>query len=126
MVKFIEVDPNEIDNVVATTRGRVSYPILKGFLETGMFVAEIDTTGMQQTTQGLMMSLRSYINNHKMPVKIFSRKGTLYLMRLDIDREGNPIDDWNKGKEPDITKAVAITPGEVKTRFDQEKDKTTK
>lgn len=127
MVKFIEVDPNEVDNIRRGRRGRVSYPILKGFLETGLFIAKLDTTGMQQSQQSLYSSLGAYIRNHSMPIKIFSRVGDLHLMRLDIDKEGNKIEDWQeKDIMANIDDATPINASEVKKRFKEEKGKTTK
>lgn len=133
MVKFREVDPTEIPNMRESHRGRVSYPILKGFLETGFLTAELDRTGMQQSYQSLYSSLSSYIRNHDMPIKLFSRKGELYLMRLDIDEEGNEIPNWREVRDLDIkpdseeaAQAKSITSDEVASRFKEEKDKTTK
>jgi len=127
MVKFIDVDPNEIDNTRQGRRGRVSYPILKSFLETGKYVAILDRTGMQQSFQGLYSCLGSYIRNHHLPIKLFSRDRQLYLMRLDIDKEGNEIPDWEvKQLEEWGAKAEEITPAVVEKRFEEEKDQTTK
>ena len=128
MVKFIEIDPNEVSDAIRTHRGRVSYPILKGFLETGFFVVMLDRTGMQQSLQALQSSLRAYTLNHKMPVKVFTRKGEVYLMRLDIDKDGNEIENWREmGKGPlaDL-EPKKITPNEVAARFEEEKGQTTK
>ncbi len=128
MVKFIEVDPNEVSDASWTHRGRVSYPILKGFLETGYYVVMIDRTGMQQSTQALQGALRSYTISHKMPIKVFTRKGQIYLMRLDIDRDGNEVENWQvMGKGPLAElEPKKITPNEVAARFDEEKNQTTK
>lgn len=128
MVQFIQVDPNEIEDMRYSRRGRVSYPILKGFLETGMFVAKLDLTGLQQSKQALSSCLTSYIRNHNLPVKLFQRLGEFYLMRLDIDADGKPVPNW---AEDEITNhiqsnAVEITPAEVQKRFDIEKGQTTK
>lgn len=124
MVKFIDVDPEEIKNVKPGHRGRVSYPILKSFLETGKFVVMLDRTGMQQSFQGLYSSLSSYIRNHELPVKIFTRQRQIYLMRLDIDEEGNEIPNW---REQQIQGEIeAITADTVKHKFEEEKDKVTK
>jgi len=128
MVKFIEIDPNEVSAAIRTHRGRVSYPILKGFLETGFFVVMLDRTGMQQSLKSLQSSLRAYTLNHKMPVKVFTRKGEVYLMRLDIDKDGNEIENWREmGKGPlaDL-EPKKITPNEVAARFEEEKGQTTK
>jgi hypothetical protein len=124
MVKFVKVDPKEVGDAVWTHRGRVSYPILKGFLETNHFMAMIDRTGMQQSLQSLNSSLRAYIISHKMAIKLFSRKGELYLMRLDVDEDGNQIEDWNKKVYAEGAKPLNAS--EVATRFEEEKDQTTK
>ena len=48
MVKFIDIDPDEIPRFSEGRRGRVSYPILKSFLETGKILVMLDRTGIQQ------------------------------------------------------------------------------
>ncbi len=127
MVKFEQVDPEEIDNMRQGRRGRVSYPILKGFLETNYFLAKLDRTGVQQSMQSLTSSLGAYIRSHEMPIKLFQRSGEVYLMRLDIDENGDPIEDWLEKKDEDaMGSPVPITPVEVAKRYDEEKGKTTK
>lgn len=139
MVKFEEVDPNEIPNFREGHRGRVSYPILKSFLETGMSVAKLDRTGMQQSLQSLNSSLGAYIRNHELPVKLFTRGGEIYLMRLDTGEDGQPTmsateamqGGWKgyhskgadrgakAGQEP-----KPITSDEVENRFSEAQDPT--
>lgn len=128
MVKFIDVDPNEVEDATFTHRGRVSYPILKAFLETGKYVVQLDRTGMQQSFQGLYSSLNSYIRNHRLPVKLLSRGGNLLLMRLDVDKDGKQIPDW---EERQLMKLVEGQPEEITDetidrRYEEEKDKVTK
>jgi len=125
VVKFVEVTPEDIDNLRAPHRGRVSYPILKGFLETGYFLSKLDRTGMQQNYQALYSSLTAYIRSHDLPIKIFSRQGEMYLMRLDIDENGKTIENWREVVNID-TAPLAITSDEVAKRFEEEKDQTTK
>lgn len=130
MVKFIEVDPNEIENIRYGRRGRISYPLLKGFLETGMFVAQLDLTGIQQSKQSLTSSLTAYIKSHNLPIKLLQRNGIMYLMRLDIDEDGNAIPDWDapmRNPEAEIFEdAVDIDDDEIARRFEQEENQTTK
>lgn len=127
MVKFKEIDASEIDNMRRGRRGRVSYPILKGFLETGYFLAELDRTGLQQSMQSLSSSLNAYIRSHDLPVKMFQRQGQLYLMRLDIDENGKEIPNWEGIADVDLSTAVLpITSDVVAERFEEEKGKTTK
>lgn len=131
MVKFVNVDPDDIENVRFTHRGRVSYPILKGFLETGMFIAKLDLTGVQQSRVSLSSSLNAYIRAHNLPVKLFQRMGDFYLMRLDVDEKGNAIPDWAADQliehiERKQAEARPINPEEISRRYEDEKGQTTK
>lgn len=128
MVKFIDVNPNDLDDSSFTHRGRVSYPILKAFLETGKYVVQLDRTGMQQSFQGLYSSLGSYIRNHHLPVKLFSRGGQLLLMRLDIDKDGKPIPDWEEKQLMTLIQddTEEITDEVIDKRFEVEKYKVGK
>lgn len=145
-MKFEAVDPNMIDNTRQGRRGRVSYPLLKMFLETGLPVAKLDRTGMQQNLQGLTSCLGSYIRNHELPIKMFQRTGELYLARTDIvlDDDGNVVGEI----ETDIEKLegtagatgvgtdgrqqsqwgdpTPITDSEVEQRFAEEVGQTSK
>lgn len=79
---------------------------------------------MQQSFQGLYSALTSYVRNHEMPIKIFTRQRQIYLMRLDMDDQGNEIPNW---REAQIQGEIeAITEQTVKRKFDEEKDKATK
>lgn len=135
MVKFIEVDPDEIPNFKEGHRGRVSYPLLKSFLETGLTVAMLDRTGMQQSLQSLNSSLNAYIRNHSLPIKLFTRRGEIYLMRLDLDGEGKPLLDVNEALEGKFNEAdhnreereasaEPITPDAVEKRWQSAQDPT--
>lgn len=135
MVKFVEVDPTEFEFTQVGRRGRVSYPILKGFLETGKKLVMLDRTGMQQSMQSLTSSLNAYIKSHTLPVKMFTRHGEIYLMRLDLDDDGNIIPDWtpesseaSEGRIGFLRDAEPrpIDEDEVDRRFEIEKDQTTK
>jgi hypothetical protein len=109
-MKFIPVDPTELEDVVSTHRGRVSYPLVKAFLESGHFMAKLDRTGMQQSYQALYSSVSSYIRRHHVPIKMFSRDGQTYFMRLDVDADGNPIPDWEEREIlQQIDEAVDLT-----------------
>lgn len=117
MVQFIKKDPNEIKNVLAGSRGRVSYPILKGFMETGLYLAEADVSDTGRTPSSMAGLLKMYIDRHNIPVKPFVRDGALLLMRLDIDEEGNAIDDWDAAEDaPEDDDAPPITVEEIKKR----------
>jgi hypothetical protein len=140
MVKFVPVDPDEVPNFRESHRGRVSYPILKSFLETGMVLVKLDRTGIQQSLQSLNSSLGAYIRNHGLPVKIFNRMGEIYLMRLDADEEGNVqptnIHDYGKnrpavGQAPPELKLQQeeiplVDGGVVEEKYEEEKDQALK
>lgn len=130
-MKFIDVDPEEIDNIRQGRRGRVSYPLLKGFLESGKFLVMVDRTGIQQSMQTLSSSLNTYIRNHHLPIKVFQRTGNMYFMRLDVDKEGNLVPDWEqKLLEEKLRQSTEeeelISHAVVDKQFGTEKDKVTK
>jgi hypothetical protein len=125
-MKYIDVNPDEIDNIRQSRRGRVSYPILKGFLETGKYLVQLDTTGIQQSRQSLTSSLNTYIRNHGLPIKMFQRSGKIYLMRLDIDKDGNAIKDWQETEIKQHLETLHIDDDTVKKQFESESKKVTK
>lgn len=107
MVKFNAVAPEDVPNLREGRRGRVSYPILKSFLETGMVLAQLDRTGMTQGLQSLNMCLGQYIRNHDLPVEMFMRSGEIYLARTDLDADGNiVVRDTVPGELP---KSIQVT-----------------
>ena len=144
MVKFIPISPEEIDsiNLREGHRGRVSYPILKSFMETGEAMAQLDRTGVQQSLQSLSSSLGAYIRSHELPIKLFTRRGQIFLARTDIDpATGKPNAIATGGNlGPRVKEQVGVAseklladediPGldddEITARFNKEKDQTTK
>jgi hypothetical protein len=136
MVKFVEVSPDEIPQLRESRRGRVSYPILKTFMETGMTMAQLDRQGIQQSLQSLSSSLTAYIRNHNLPIKMFTRKGQIYLMRTDTNEEGDamPI-DLDRYQPPAMEEeeladddSIPFVDVEIKdgSRFKRERGQTTK
>ena len=130
-MQLIPVDPSEIPNFRESHRGRVSYPLLKTFLESNMYLAMIDRTGMQQSLQSLSSCLTSYIRSHDLPVKLFTRMGQIYLARLDMDEAGNVDPNWKETRDREklaleAAEATPITADEVAIRFAEEKDKVAK
>lgn len=144
MVQFIPVSPEEIDsiNLREGHRGRVSYPILKSFMELGEPMCQLDRTGMQQSLQSLSSSLGAYIRSHNLPIKLFMRRGQIFLARTDIDpTTGKPM---ALGKEvglgPRVREQVGVAPArlleddsipeidgaEIDTRGQEEGNLTTK
>lgn len=91
MVKFIPVAPEDVPNLREGRRGRVSYPILKAFLESDMPLAKLDRTGMSQSLQALSMTLNQYVRTHDLPIQMFTRSGEIYLARTDVDEDGNIV-----------------------------------
>lgn len=119
MPNFIQRDPSEVDNLRMGPRGRVSYPILKAFMETNYYLAEVDLSDTNRKAVNLQALLKIYISRHELPVKPFMRGGKLYLIRLDLDEEGNKIEDWkesSEAEEEEVTEAPEISPAVVKKR----------
>lgn len=132
MVKFVDIDPKDIDTTRNVRRGRVSYPIIKAFMERNTKVSMLDLTGLHKNPMYLRSVLGSYIKSHNLPIRVFAANGHLHLMRLDLDNDGNKI-PWEPemrateggGLMKDI-EPQPISPDEVKARFEEEKGQTTK
>lgn len=126
MVKIEPVDINELPEGSGTahrgSRGRVSGPILQMFLdskdeETGkpVYCARLDRTGLRRSLIGLRTGLQGYIRKHDMPIKLFQKNKELYMMRTDIDEEGNPIAKAPVSLKDGIPEGtIKLTPEKVK------------
>lgn len=137
MVTFVDINPADIDTSRAGRRGRVSYPIIKGFMERNVKVSQVIDLPEGKNPQYMRSVLTTYINNHQLPIKLFSANGIMHLMRLDLNNDGTANPDWNKGTEglittegaPGAERDVVVKPldaAEVAARFAQEGKKTTK
>jgi len=116
-MKFVDIDPKEVDTSRAARRGRVAYPIVKGFMERNVKMSKLDLTDTSYNAVSLRANLSLYIQRHEMPIKIFQAGGELHMMRLDIDNDGNPIDNWETGGEA----PKPLTPAAVNEKFKAEK-----
>lgn len=134
MVQFIQVDPANIPDKRMGRRGRVSYPLLKSFLEANMKCVKVDLTGYNRNPTYLRSVLTSYIKSKQLPIKLFAAEGDLHLLRLDMDDEGNIDPNWkceevttegNLGLMRN-TVPLPITPQEVQNRFNVEAGQITK
>ncbi len=133
MVKYVDIDPKDIDTSRMGRRGRVSYPILKGFMERQQKVCKLDLTGLAKNPAYLRSVLQAYVTSHQMPIKVFSANGELHLMRLDLNNDNEPI-EWSpemettegaEGSERDA-KPEPLDAAAVKKNAAKEKGKTTK
>jgi hypothetical protein len=96
-MKFYQVDPNAIEaQGIASTRGGIIGPIIEGFLKTGYYMAEVDCSEIGRKTASVSASVAAYAKNHIAPVRPILRQPRLYLQRRDIDKDGNPIEDWKE------------------------------
>ncbi len=133
MVKFVDIDPKDIDTSRQGRRGRVSYPILKAFMERQTKVSKLDLTGLGKNPTYLRSVLTAYVRSHEMPIKVFSANGDLHLMRLDLDNDHNEVEwtpemettEGNVGMHRDDA-ATPLDSAEVTKRSAKEKGKTTK
>jgi len=100
MVQFKEVDEKEIVATERKMQGTVSYPLLKAFMETGMYMAKIPQEEFakeyKRDPSNLAMTLRQYAKKHKMPVTVVVRNNVIYFKRLDIDKDKKSVKDWEE------------------------------
>ena len=99
MVKFEKVSDDEIVATERQQQGTVSFPILKAFMESNLYIAKMEEEfegELKRDAQGLSMTLRNYAKKHQMPVSVIVRNNSIYLMRLDIKKDGTEVPDWKK------------------------------
>jgi hypothetical protein len=94
MIKFQQVDPEEVPNDREGIRGRVYFPMCKAFLETGFPVAKVERAGVKQTMNQIYNGCRAHARKHKLPIKLFTRGGEVYMIRLDLNADGSPNANW--------------------------------
>jgi hypothetical protein len=134
MVKFVAVDPADIPTERLGRRGRVSYPLIKSFMEMNIKVAKLDPEGLNKNQAYLRSVLGAYIKSHSLPIKIFAAGGDLHLMRLDLNNDNTPIPDYQpemattegaSGHQANM-EAQPITAATVAERAAEERPRTTK
>jgi len=125
-MRIIPLDPKDFPDLREAHRGRVSYPILKQFLEMKIPMGQLDREGMQQSFQSLYSSLTAYTRSHSLPIKIMSRQGEIVFVRLDMDKDGNIDPDWVPPEKRPPGTITPITPEVVAERAQKEKGKVTK
>ncbi|MCK9570572.1 hypothetical protein M0R72_16610 [Candidatus Pacearchaeota archaeon] len=118
MVKFIQVSPDDIPNFREPRKGRVSYPILKAFLDSGMVLARMDREGIQRSVTGLSAGLTAYIKSHDLPVKLFVRDGEIHLLRLDLNDDGTPNPDYQPPSDERRLKSLTAS-DELQDRIEE-------
>jgi hypothetical protein len=71
-------------------------------METGLVLAKLDRTDVGRSLISLSTGLSTYVKSHELPIKIFQRQGELYLLRLDLDANGDPNPEY-EGKVTDAS-----------------------
>lgn len=103
------LDSEEVQEVMShdasNRRGRVSYPILKGFLESGMDVAKLNREGLNHPAMHYHTLLKMYIESHNMPVVLRLINGELYLIRKEYAEQEEVTSDKAKDA-PKLTQAA--------------------
>lgn len=130
MARFTEVDPKAFPDSRDARRGRVYYPIVKEFMETGFGIGKLDRAGMKQTPYQLYAGLTHHIKQHRLPIKIVTRQAEIYMIRIDVDDEGNIDPNWKPddmpAELPPPTDVPQLDADEVLSRFEEERDLSTK
>jgi hypothetical protein len=99
-MKFEPIEPQELEKSFESRRGRVSYPIIKGFMETGQYAAKVNFEDPSRKPATMYILLKSYVANNDVPVKVLLRKNRVILVRLDINEKGDKIDNWKELNAP--------------------------
>lgn len=94
-MKFLQVDPDAVEaQGVIASRGGVIGPIIKAFLDTGFFMAEVDCSEIGRKASSVSASVAAYSKGHILPIRPVLRMPKLYLQRRDVEKDGTPIPNW--------------------------------
>ena len=99
-------------------RGRMSYPICKGFLESGLRIAILKKEDLPKPATHMKAVLDFYVRSHKLPIKLIASEGNLYFARLDLNADGTD-NEWEP-EEP-LSPAQDLTPEMIAERFEKAK-----
>ena len=103
MATFQEVDPSQAPTQRDAKRGRVYYPIVKDFLETGLFLAKLERTSVGNRAPALLYAgISQYCKAKRVPVKVLQRSGEILLMRLDILPDGSPDPEYTPPTQAEL------------------------
>jgi hypothetical protein len=92
---FQPLAPEEIPNLRESRRGRISYPIMKSFMESNEKAVQFNPPPtIKQSKSGLAALLKFYVNRHELPIEVIFRGGKLYLVRTDVDDNGEFDPNW--------------------------------
>ena len=124
MARFVQIDPKDFPADRDAKRGRVYYPLIKEFMETGFPVGRLDRTGLKQSPYQLYAGLTHHIKAHQLPIKVVTRGGEIHMIRLDVDAEGNIDPNWKPEVPvvPDLSEVQEISADTVTNRFEIETD----
>lgn len=95
MAKLIEMSLEDIPNFSAGTRGRMSYPIVKAFMESNAQASMVDPDYIKElgtSRNSLQQSLKSYCRNHELPIHVITRGGNIFLIRITEPDEDGGLD----------------------------------
>ena len=104
---FKEVDIADIPGASGGTTGRVSFPLISAFMDSGLKAAEIDPTVIDydKPIKALQSNLRYYARVHRLPLVCHLIDGTLYLIRSDLNDGFTP--EWQVKEEKQAAKKAA-------------------
>ena len=81
MVNFREVSPEDFPEI--KNRSRIAYPIITEFMNSELDAAMVNREKVGKSTASIYASISFYVKNNDVPVKILSRNGETYIVRLE-------------------------------------------
>jgi len=115
-MKFIQVNPDDIEAFGSDgARGGVIAPIIKGFLDTGFYMVEIDCAEIGRKPASVSASVAAYAKHHIAAVRPILRGSHLFLCRRDVTKDGAPIENWKDALlEDKVTRSSPMGEGDFK------------
>lgn len=92
--QFMDVEGDELGALEQRRTGETSR-IAQAFLQTGKYAVKVPLQATDDNAAArLAGALGTYLRNNKMPAKALVRDGVVFLRRIDVDKNNNPIQGW--------------------------------
>lgn len=79
-IKPVSSDEREMLRTSRGRKGRIAWTIIKEFEDSGLDVARIE---VERPTSSTVPLLRSYIKQNRLNLKVSTRQGVIYLMKIE-------------------------------------------
>jgi hypothetical protein len=96
-IDFTPIDPSEFRSVERVARPSPAYLLIMNFMKSGQYAAT--PPAALNLPSRVAINVTTYARKHLVPVRALAKGERLLFQRLDIDANGQPIENWQTSKE---------------------------